>query len=224
MQEKLVSRAKELLSDGTVVRVLGWRKGDTDFSAEPAFFESAESLDEFTYDGFCGANLSKYMIKASKEEGKTLVFLKPCDTYSFNQLIKEHRVDREKTYIVGIGCDGKLDIEKIREAGVVGMGGAGFPTHVKLSPKEPEKIDYIIANCAECEPYITADYRRMLENTEELVSGMRVVLSLFENAKGIFGVEDNKKDCIEKLQEAVKDEPRMEVRINAASRCRMYCR
>ena len=88
MQEKLVSRAKELLSDGTVVRVLGWRKGDTDFSAEPAFFESAESLDEFTYDGFCGANLSKYMIKASKEEGKTLVFLKPCDTYSFNQLIK----------------------------------------------------------------------------------------------------------------------------------------
>lgn len=121
MQEKLVSRAKELLSDGTVVRVLGWRKGDTDFSAEPAFFETAESLSEFTYDGFCGANLSKYMIKASKEEGKTLVFLKPCDTYSFNQLIKEHRVDREKTYIVGIGCDGKLDIEKIREAGSKGI-------------------------------------------------------------------------------------------------------
>ena len=65
--------------------------------------------------------LSKYMIKASKEEGKTLVFLKPCDTYSFNQLIKEHRVDREKTYIVGVGCDGKLDIEKIREAGCKGI-------------------------------------------------------------------------------------------------------
>ena len=104
-------------------------------------------------------------------------------------------------------------LNKIGEAGIVGMGGAGFPTRVKLSPKEPDKIEYIIANCAECEPYITADYRRMLENTEELVSGMRVVLSLFENAKGIFGVEDNKKDCIEKLQEAIKDEPRMEVRI-----------
>ncbi len=98
------------------------------------------------------------------------------------------------------------------EAGIVGMGGAGFPTRVKLSPKEPDKIEYIIANCAECEPYITADYRRMLENTEELVSGMRVVLSLFPNAKGLFGVEDNKKDCIEKLKEAVKDEPRMEVK------------
>ncbi|HAX52605.1 electron transport complex subunit RsxC [Muricomes intestini] len=104
-------------------------------------------------------------------------------------------------------------LNMISEAGIVGMGGAGFPTRVKLSPKEPEKIDYVIANCAECEPYITADYRRMLENTEELVSGMRVVLSLFDNAKGIFGIEDNKKECIEKLQEAVKDEPRMEVKV-----------
>lgn len=101
----------------------------------------------------------------------------------------------------------------IGEAGVVGMGGAGFPTRVKLSPKEPEKIEYIIANGAECEPYITADYRRMLENPEALVSGMKVVLSLFEHAKGIFGIEDNKLDCIEKLCELVKDEPRMEVKV-----------
>jgi len=99
----------------------------------------------------------------------------------------------------------------IGEAGIVGMGGAGFPTKVKLSPKEPEKIEYVIANCAECEPYITADYRRMLENPEELVSGMKVVLKLFDNAKGIFGVEDNKPDCIAKLKELTKDEPRMEV-------------
>lgn len=99
----------------------------------------------------------------------------------------------------------------IGDAGIVGMGGAGFPTKVKLSPKEPEKIEYVIANCAECEPYITADYRRMLENPEELVSGMKVVLKLFDNAKGIFGVEDNKPDCIEKLKELTKEEPRMEV-------------
>lgn len=103
-------------------------------------------------------------------------------------------------------------LNMIADAGIVGMGGAGFPTRVKLSPKEPEKIEYIIANCAECEPYITADYRRMLENTEELVSGMRVVLSIFPDAKGVFGIEDNKKDCIEKLKEATKDEPRMEVK------------
>ncbi len=102
-------------------------------------------------------------------------------------------------------------LEKIAEAGIVGMGGAGFPTRVKLTPKEPDKIEYIIANCAECEPYITADYRRMLENTDELVSGMRVVLALFPNAKGVFAVEDNKKDCIEKLKTAVSNEPKMEV-------------
>ncbi|MCB7303801.1 electron transport complex subunit RsxC [Bariatricus massiliensis] len=102
-------------------------------------------------------------------------------------------------------------LNMIADAGIVGMGGAGFPTRVKLSPKEPEKIDYIIANCAECEPYITADYRRMMESPELLVGGMKVILKLFDNAKGIFGVEDNKPDCIEKLKALVKGEPRMEV-------------
>ena len=102
-------------------------------------------------------------------------------------------------------------LERIGEAGIVGMGGAGFPTRVKLSPKEPEKIEYIIANCAECEPYITADYRRMVETPELLVGGMRIVLQLFEGAKGIFAVEDNKPDCIAKLRELTKEEPRMEV-------------
>ncbi len=122
MQE-LINRAKELLNDGTVARVLGWKAGDLPYNPEPAFFESAESLKDFVYNGFCGANLSKYMIEASKLEGKTLVCLKPCDTYSFNQLIKEHRVDREKAYIIGVGCKGKLDIEKIRNRAVRGTGG-----------------------------------------------------------------------------------------------------
>lgn len=103
-------------------------------------------------------------------------------------------------------------LNMIANAGIVGMGGAGFPTRVKLSPKEPDKIDYIIANCAECEPYITADYRRMMETPELLVEGMKVILKLFDNAEGIFGVEDNKPDCIAKLKELVKDEPRMEVK------------
>ncbi len=102
-------------------------------------------------------------------------------------------------------------IAKIQNAGIVGMGGAGFPTHVKLSPKEPDKIDYIIANCAECEPYITADYRRMMDYSDRLIEGMRIVLSLFDHAKGIFAIEDNKKDAIAKMKELVKNEPNMEV-------------
>ena len=120
MQE-IIARAKELLADGTVNRVLGWKKGDMCYNPEPAFFSSAEELENFVYDGFCGANLSKYMIEASKLEGKTLVLLKPCDTYSFNQLINEHRVDRDKAYIIGVGCKGKLNIETIKANGVKGI-------------------------------------------------------------------------------------------------------
>ena len=97
MQE-LINRAKELLADGTVARVLGWKAGDLPYNPEPAYFEKEEDFADFVYNGFCGANLSKYMIEASKLEGKTLVCLKPCDTYSFQELMKEHRVDREKAY------------------------------------------------------------------------------------------------------------------------------
>lgn len=121
MQE-IINRAKELLADGTVVRVLGWRIGDLPYNPEPSYFETAEDLEaNFVYNGFCGANLSKYMIEGSKLEGKTLVFLKPCDTYSFNQLIKENRVARDKAYIIGIGCKGKLDVEKIKAQGIKGI-------------------------------------------------------------------------------------------------------
>ncbi len=102
-------------------------------------------------------------------------------------------------------------IQKIQNSGIVGMGGAGFPTHVKLSPKEPEKIDFIIANCAECEPYLTSDYKRMMDFTQDFIAGMRIVLSLFPTAKGLFVVEDNKPDVIARLQDAVKNETNMEV-------------
>ena len=103
-------------------------------------------------------------------------------------------------------------IEAVKEAGIVGMGGAGFPTFIKLSPKEPEKIDYVIANCAECEPYLTSDYRRMIEEPEKVVGGLKIILSLFDNAKGILAVEDNKPDCIKLLRDLTKDEPRISVK------------
>lgn len=126
MQE-LIEKAKQLLSSGEVARVLGWRKGENAWDAEPAFFETADSLDGFVYNGFCGANLSKYMIEAGKKEGKTLVFLKPCDSYSFNQLLREHRVSREKAYIVGVGCKGKLSLSGIPFDGILSISGAAYP-------------------------------------------------------------------------------------------------
>ena len=100
----------------------------------------------------------------------------------------------------------------VQEAGIVGMGGAGFPTHVKLSPKNPDKIEYVIANCAECEPYLTSDYRRMLEEPERLVDGLKIILCLFDRAQGIIAVEDNKPDCVKLFREMTKNETRISVR------------
>ena len=102
-------------------------------------------------------------------------------------------------------------IGMIKEAGIVGMGGAGFPTHVKLSPKEPDKIDYVIANCSECEPYLTSDYRKMIEQPEKLVEGLAIILRLFDNARGILAVEDNKPDCIKILKKLTADNDRITV-------------
>ncbi|MGB4659146.1 MAG: electron transport complex subunit RsxC [Mobilitalea sp.] len=99
----------------------------------------------------------------------------------------------------------------VKEAGIVGLGGAGFPTHVKLAPKEESKIEYVIVNGAECEPYLTSDYRMMLEEPEKIVGGLKVMLSLFENAKGIIAIEDNKPEAIKKLQDLCEKESNIEV-------------
>ena len=153
MQE-LILRAKELLSSGEVARVLGWRKGENIYDPEPAFFSTADSLENFVYNGFCGANLSKYIIEASLLEGKTLVFLKPCDTYSFQQLMKEHRIQREKAYIIGVGCKGKLTVNNIPFDGILDIQGADYPDAAEILTVETlystETIPYKDAMLERC--------------------------------------------------------------------------
>jgi len=126
--------------------------------------------------------------------------------------------DNNYTTIADFGKDRdytKLSKDEIRnivkEAGIVGMGGAGFPTNVKLTPKDDDKIEYIIVNGAECEPYLTSDYRIMIEEPETVINGLKVILSMFPNAKGIIGIENNKPDAIEKIQAMVEKEPNIEV-------------
>lgn len=155
LADALVTRAKELLADGTVQRVLGWKAGDLGYNPEPAYFEKAEEFDSFVYDGFCGANLSKYMIEAGKQEGKTLVFLKPCDTYSYNQLLMEHRVDRDKAYIIGVGCCGKLDIDKITAKGIKGIRsvseeGDTLKFDTVYGTKECPRTEVLLGRCHVC--------------------------------------------------------------------------
>ncbi|WP_418521487.1 4Fe-4S dicluster domain-containing protein [Ruminococcus champanellensis] len=117
-REVLVSKASELLKNGTVDRVLGWKAGEFDYDITPAVFHTSEELEQdFVWNDFCGANFSKYLVsETGKSENKILVFLKPCDTYSFNQLLTEHRFDREKVYAVGVGCNGMLDVAKLRSS------------------------------------------------------------------------------------------------------------
>ena len=122
MQQRIKDKALELLQSGVVNRVLGWKNGEFFYDLTPAVFENAEELErDFVFSGFSGANLSKYLISESRKEGKIAVFLKPCDSYSFQQLLKEHRIWRENVYAVGISCEGMLDIEKIRAAGCEGI-------------------------------------------------------------------------------------------------------
>ncbi len=115
-------KAIELLQSGAVARVLGWKKGEFDYDITPAVFESTEEIEnEFIYNSLCSPNLSKYLVKESRKEGKTLIFLKPCDSYSLSQLVTEHRVVRENVYAIGIECYGKTDADTIKEKGIKGI-------------------------------------------------------------------------------------------------------
>ena len=117
---------------------------------------------------------------------------------------------------VGVECDtngltGQEILSKVQKAGIVGMGGAGFPTHVKLTVKAPEKIDYVIANGAECEPYITCDDQLMRTRSSEIVEGLEYMLRLFPKAKGVVVIENNKPEAIAAMEKACQGHDRVYV-------------
>lgn len=189
---KMIERAKALLESGEVARVIGWKKGDFCHDPSPASFESVEELDSFVYDYFCGANLSKYLIQMSKKEGKTAVFLKPCDTYSFNQLVKEYRIKRENVYVIAIDCRGKLDVEKMKAK------GASFINGVEVIDKEVKaitpygevlfnKAEVVLTKCATCN-------KTHQVKDEEILLGERPVR------------EVNRFEEVEKLEAMTEDE------------------
>ena len=101
----------------------------------------------------------------------------------------------------------------IKDAGIVGLGGTGFPTHVKLTPKRDEAVEYVIVNGMECEPYLTSDERLMTEEGQKLVDGLKMILRLFENARGVIAVGDDKKQAIKTLSGLVKKEARVVVKV-----------
>ncbi len=177
----LIEKAASLLENGSVCAVLGWRKGEFDYDVTPSVFTTTEDLNaEFVWNDFCGANFSKYLIqKTRKAEGKLLVFLKPCDTYSFNQLLTEHRFDREKVYVVGIPCDGMADINKVREA--VGDGISEIECGEKIAVStiySDEKIlidpkDVLAERCINCKSKKHVAFDELLGEDGDVIENAR---------------------------------------------------
>lgn len=158
MQKVMKQRAIELLGNGTVQKVIGWAAGDFSYDMTPAVFTSAAEIEEnFVYDDFCGANVSKYVMKEQQKEpdAKILVFLKPCDTCSFNQLAAEHRVNRENVYVIGIQCDGKADVTKIKSRGIDGItgiesDGENYVVKTIYGDETVKKNDVMAERCLSC--------------------------------------------------------------------------
>lgn len=179
MQEVILAKAKELLQNSTVNRVLGWKTGEFAYDVTPAVFESAEELDQgFVANDFCGNNLSKYLIKESRKPGKVLVFLKPCDTYSFNQLIKEHRIVRENVYAVGIPCDGKTDGEALKSKGIKGITGItsdgdNFVVETLYGKETVAKKDVLPERCLNCKSKKHVAYDELIGEEGEVLDSHR---------------------------------------------------
>ena len=204
MQEIMIARAAELLADKTVNRVLGWKKGEFCYDVTPAVFTSAEELNaDFVYDDFCANNLAKYLIKESRKDGKVLVFLKPCDTYSFNQLIKEHRIIRDNVYVVGVPCDGKLSAEKIKAVtdGIIGIKVEGENVEIEslYENKTVARNEVLAERCVSCKSKKHVAYDELLGEEGEVLASDRF-------------------DMVAQL-EAMSSEERFEFWRNELSRC-----
>lgn len=208
MQEQMISRAKALLQDGTVDRVLGWKIGEFKYDLTPAVFKSAEEIDSnFVYNTFSCANLSKYLIKETRKDGgKILIFVKPCDSYSLQQLIKEHRVDREKLYIIGIECFGKTDIEKVKDRGlnaICDITEDDTSITVETAYGEKEKImkyEVMAERCLSCKSKKIVIFDELIGENGEVVE------------------DCNRFDMVARLEAMTPDE-RFEFWQNELSRC-----
>ncbi len=206
MQELMKKRAVELLSTGAVDRVIGWKKGEFAYDCTPAVFTDAKDLWEtFVYDDFSAPNLSKYLVAECKKGGKIAIFLKPCDTYSFNQLQKEHRIKREMIYVIGVECNGKADVDKIKAKGVDGIigitsEGANFVVETIYGNETMPKYEVMAERCISCKSKKHMVYDELIGET------------------GDVNTASNRFDMVAKLEAMTPDE-RFEFWRGELSRC-----
>ena len=179
-REMLIEKAAALLSEGKVSRVFGWKKGEFSYDITPAVFTDVEDMkNNFVFGDFCGANFSKYLVKETKKsEDKVLVFLKPCDTYSFNQLLTEHRFNREKVYAVAIPCDGMVDVNKIKKIVGDGILSVADGDVIKVETlydgvKEINKADVLSERCVNCKSKKHVAYDELMGEDGEVIDSNR---------------------------------------------------
>ena len=155
IEQLIKEKAKDLLAAEQVTRVIAWQKGELFYDNAPAYFSKTEELGALVYNAFCAANLSKYLIANTKKAEKTAVFLKPCDTYSLNQLLKDRRVQREQVLVIGIPCAGMVDINKIKEQGLKGIigiteDGDNLKVATAYGKKEVARAEVLLNKCLAC--------------------------------------------------------------------------
>ena len=178
MQRMIVDRLKALFAEGKIHRVLGWEAGEFFYDPTPAFFD-AENVENLVYDSFCGSNVSKYLIAEAAKEGTVAALLKSCDTYSLNQLATEKRVNREKIYVIGLGCRGMLDIEKIRKAGATGVTGVEekgdeLTVHTLYGDKTLNRKDMLLEKCLTCKGKEHKVFDEVIGESEDTTSQDRM--------------------------------------------------
>ncbi|MBQ0006353.1 MAG: electron transport complex subunit RsxC [Alistipes sp.] len=120
-------------------------------------------------------------------------------------------IDRSSDIVRDIKMTGEEIVARVKECGVVGLGGASFPTHIKLCPPPGKKAEFLIINGAECEPYLTSDYRIMLERPEEILIGTRILMKALDVNKAFVGIEDNKPEAIASMKSFSSQYPEIEV-------------
>jgi len=155
IENKIKERVSGLIGEKVADRVLGWERGEFVYDNNPTVIKAGDVEDKLIYNSFCGSNVSKYLVEESKKDGKVIALLKPCDTYSFNQLVKENRVDKENVYIIGVPCGGMLDIDKIRDLGVSGIesiedSGDKITVNTLYGEKILDKKDVLLEKCLAC--------------------------------------------------------------------------
>ncbi|MDY4060311.1 MAG: electron transport complex subunit RsxC [Anaerovoracaceae bacterium] len=181
MSQHIGAPCKPLVAKGDTVKV-GQKIGDTDaFVSAPIHSSVSGTVKAIeTQRSAVGGNDTLVVIETDKKQ----------------ELSEDIKVP-EVSDLAGF-------VHAIRESGLVGLGGASFPTHIKFNPKNIDEVDTLIVNAAECEPFITSDHRLMLEDTQDIIDGMILVMKYLNLSKGFIGIEDNKPDAIAKLDEMLK--------------------